>query len=67
MLNFGIGNTMKIVVIAFGCIWPVLLKTAEGVRAVDNPLSDTAKVYRISRIARLRRLVLPIGQPADNR
>ncbi|WP_369139769.1 ABC transporter permease [Modestobacter versicolor] len=63
MLVFGIENTMKIVVIAFGCTWPILLNTTEGVRAVDSVLSDTARTYRISGAARLRHLVLPAASP----
>jgi ABC-type nitrate/sulfonate/bicarbonate transport system permease component len=63
MLIFGIENTMKIVVIAFGCMWPILLNTAEGVRAVDSVLSDTARTYRISGAARLRTLILPSASP----
>jgi ABC-type nitrate/sulfonate/bicarbonate transport system permease component len=63
MLVFGIENTMKIVVIAFGCMWPILLNTAEGVRAVDSVLSDTARTYRINGAARLRHLILPAASP----
>ncbi|MGY1708709.1 ABC transporter permease [Geodermatophilus sp. SYSU D00758] len=63
MLVFGIENTMKIVVIAFGCMWPILLNTAEGVRAVDSTQSETARVYRITGSARLRYLVLPSASP----
>lgn len=36
MVLFGIENTMKIAVIAGGCVWPILLNTVEGVRAVDE-------------------------------
>ena len=35
---------MKVVVIVSGCIWPVLLNTVEGVRAVDDVLGDTCAV-----------------------
>ena len=63
LLIFGIDNTFKIIVIAFGCMWPILLNTVEGVRAVDDVLSDTARVYRLSGWARLRRLVLPAASP----
>jgi len=63
ILVFGIDDTMKIIVIAFGCMWPILLNTAEGVRAVDEVLSDTARTYRIDGAARLRRLVLPAASP----
>lgn len=63
ILVFGIDDTMKVVVIAFGCMWPILLNTAEGVRAVDSVLSDTARTYRIDGAARLRHLVLPGASP----
>jgi ABC-type nitrate/sulfonate/bicarbonate transport system permease component len=63
MLFFGIGDTMKIIVIAFGCMWPVLLNTVEGVRAVDGVLGDTARTYGITGWARLRHLVLPSASP----
>jgi ABC-type nitrate/sulfonate/bicarbonate transport system permease component len=63
ILLFGIGDGMKVIVIAFGCMWPILLNTVEGVRAVDSVLSDTARVYRITGGSRLRKLVLPSASP----
>jgi ABC-type nitrate/sulfonate/bicarbonate transport system permease component len=63
MLFAGIGNGMKVVVIVSGCVWPILLNTVEGVRAVDGVLSDTARSYRITGWARLRHLVLPGASP----
>ncbi|MDQ1034966.1 ABC-type nitrate/sulfonate/bicarbonate transport system permease component [Streptomyces sp. V3I8] len=63
MLFAGIGDTMKIVVIASGCVWPVLLNTVEGVRAVDSVMSETARSYGITGVARLRHLVLPAASP----
>ena len=63
MLIFGIGDGMKVIVIAFGCMWPILLNTVEGVRAVDSVLSDTARTYGITGSARLRMLVLPSASP----
>jgi ABC-type nitrate/sulfonate/bicarbonate transport system permease component len=63
MLFAGIGNGMKIIVIVFGCVWPVLLNTVEGVRAVDSVQIDTAKAYGISGPARLGRVILPAASP----
>ncbi|WP_329348602.1 ABC transporter permease [Streptomyces sp. NBC_01261] len=63
MLFAGIGDTMKIVVIASGCVWPVLLNTVEGVRAVDPVMQETALSYGITGIARLRTLVLRSASP----
>lgn len=63
MLFVGIGDTMKVLVIVSGCLWPVLLNTVEGVRAVDEVLTDTARCYGFSRAGRLRHLVLPAASP----
>ena len=53
MLFFGIFDTMKIIVIATGCLWPILLNTIEGVRGVDSLLLDTSKVYRLRPMTKL--------------
>ncbi|GGJ45470.1 ABC transporter permease [Streptomyces brasiliensis] len=63
MLFAGIGDTMKIVVIASGCVWPVLLNTVEGVRAVDSVMLETARSYGITGVTRLRHLVLRSASP----
>ncbi|MEU5339792.1 ABC transporter permease [Streptomyces sp. NPDC020766] len=63
MLFAGIGDTMKIAVIASGCVWPILLNTVEGVRAVDSVMSETARSYGITGVARLRHVVLPSASP----
>jgi ABC-type nitrate/sulfonate/bicarbonate transport system permease component len=63
ILFTGIGDQMKITVIAVGAVWPILLNTVEGVRAVDPVLVDTARSYRIGRLSRLRHLTLPAAGP----
>jgi ABC-type nitrate/sulfonate/bicarbonate transport system permease component len=63
MLLMGITDSMKVVVIISGCIWPVLLNTIEGVRAVDGVLSDSARTYGITGRARVAYLVLPSASP----
>lgn len=63
ILFAGIGNGMKVLVIVSGCIWPVLLNTVEGVRGLDEVLRDTSTVYRLTRLGRLRHLVLPGAGP----
>lgn len=63
MVMFGIVDTMKVVVIVFGAVWPILLNTIEGVRAMDEVLSDTAKVYGIHGASRVSMLTLPAASP----
>src|ERR1019366_8087145 len=47
ILFAGIGDTMKMLVIVSGCIWPVLLNTVEAVRGRDEVLADVVRSYRI--------------------
>ena len=63
MLFAGIGDQMKIIVIAIGALWPILLNTVEGVRAADPVLVDTARSYRIGGLRRLRHLTLAAAGP----
>ncbi|WP_425567022.1 ABC transporter permease [Sphaerisporangium flaviroseum] len=63
MLLAGIDNGMKILVIVSGCVWPILLNTVEGVRALDEMLSDTCRVYGVRGWSRLRHLVLRGASP----
>jgi ABC-type nitrate/sulfonate/bicarbonate transport system permease component len=63
MLLFGIRTPMKLLVIISGAVWPILLNTIEGVRAVDEVLSDTCRCYGITGTTRLRVLVLRAASP----
>jgi sulfonate transport system permease protein len=59
----GIGALPKIYSIALGCVWPILLNTIDGVRAVDAAQLDTARAYRIPLGLRLYRVILPAAAP----
>jgi ABC-type nitrate/sulfonate/bicarbonate transport system permease component len=63
LLVLGVGNDSKIFVIAFVCLWPILLNAVDGVSGVDPTLTDTGRVYRISAADRLRFVVLPAAAP----
>jgi ABC-type nitrate/sulfonate/bicarbonate transport system permease component len=63
LLVLGVGNGSKIFVIAFVCLWPILLNAVDGVSGVDPTLVDTGRVYRIAASDRLRHVVLPAAAP----
>lgn len=63
MLLFGFGTAMKVAVIASGAVWPILLNTIEGVRAIDEVLADTCRSYGITGATRMRVLVLRAASP----
>lgn len=57
------GWTAKVVTIALGCLWPVLLNAVEGVRGLDEVLVDTARCYRLRWRTRLLHVVLRGSSP----
>ncbi|MCC4909419.1 ABC transporter permease [Microbacterium sp. cx-59] len=59
----GVTDNMKIVVIVFGSLWPVLLNTVEGVRGTDAVMTETARSFALTRSQRLFGLVLPAASP----
>jgi ABC-type nitrate/sulfonate/bicarbonate transport system permease component len=63
ILVLGVGTSMKVFIIAFVCLWPVLLNTIDGVAGVDPTLRETARVYGIGPRDRLLRLTLPAAAP----
>jgi ABC-type nitrate/sulfonate/bicarbonate transport system permease component len=63
ILVIGVGDSMKVFIIAFVCVWPILLNTIDGVTGVDPTLRDTTRVYGISNRDRLLRVMLPAASP----
>ncbi len=63
MLFMRAGTTLQVLIIAVGCLWPILLNTVEGVRSVDEVQVDTAHVFGLSRRQRLFQLILPAASP----
>ena len=59
----GIGDAMKVTMIAFGVVWPILLNTADGVGSVEPLQRDTGRAFRISSVDQLTRIILPSAAP----
>jgi ABC-type nitrate/sulfonate/bicarbonate transport system permease component len=63
ILVLGVGTSMKVFIIAFVCLWPVLLNTIDGVAGVDPTLRETARVYDIGARDQILRVTLPSAAP----
>jgi ABC-type nitrate/sulfonate/bicarbonate transport system permease component len=63
ILVIGVGNSMKVFIIAFVCLWPILLNTIDGVTGIDPTLRETTRVYGIEGRERLGRVMLPAASP----
>lgn len=59
----GLDSSMQLALIAFGVVWPILLNSADGARAVPRTQADTARVFRVSRIRWLLGVVVPSASP----
>jgi ABC-type nitrate/sulfonate/bicarbonate transport system permease component len=55
---------MRIAVIAFGVVFPVLVNSMDGVRAVSPELRETASLLRMGRAERILRVDLPAALPS---
>lgn len=63
LLLFGLTPETRVSVVVYGCLWPVLLNTIDGVRSVDPLVKDVARSYQVSRSVWLSRIVLPAAAP----
>jgi ABC-type nitrate/sulfonate/bicarbonate transport system permease component len=63
ILVFGIGVQMKVWIIFFTCVWPVLLNTLDGMRGTDKVKLDVAATLRLGTWGTMRRVVLPAASP----
>jgi len=63
ILFLGLGDEMKIFVIAFATCFPILLNTFSGVRSVDVIQINTARTFGYSDWAILRKVIMPAALP----
>jgi sulfonate transport system permease protein len=64
ILWFGILETPKVLLIAVGVFFPVYVGVAGAIASVDRKLTEVGRVFRLSRTAQVRRILLPAVLPA---
>jgi ABC-type nitrate/sulfonate/bicarbonate transport system permease component len=63
ILFFGIGDQMKCFVATYGALWPVLLNTVYGVRAVDSRMIEVGRLFRLGELRTLFLITIPAAAP----
>jgi ABC-type nitrate/sulfonate/bicarbonate transport system permease component len=63
LILLGTEAKMRIALIAFGSVWPILLNTIEGVGTVDPGQIATARVFKLPAWARIVRVIIPAALP----
>lgn len=64
ILFVGIGEALKIVIIAKACFVPLTLNTLEGIRNTPKAYIEVAKVFQFNKLTLLRKVVLPAALPS---
>ncbi len=64
ILWLGIFESSKVALIAVGVFFPVYLNLMLGIAQVDRKLIEVGRIHRLSRLAQIRRILLPAALPA---
>ncbi|MGN7124656.1 ABC transporter permease [Methylorubrum thiocyanatum] len=64
ILWFGILETPKVALIAVGVFFPVYIGVAGAIASVDRKLVEVGRIFRLSKLALARRILLPAVLPA---
>jgi sulfonate transport system permease protein len=63
ILLFGIGETLKIVIILKSTLFPVAMATLEGIRNIPHPYLEVGRAYRLGPWTQFRRIIFPATVP----
>lgn len=61
---FGLGETAKIVLIAFATTFPMYVNATSGVRTADPKLVEAVRSFGLGRLALIREVILPGALPS---
>jgi ABC-type nitrate/sulfonate/bicarbonate transport system permease component len=63
LIALGFGYRMEIAIVAFACVWPLLILGRAAVRGVEPRLLDVSRALRLGPLARVTKIVLPAALP----
>ncbi len=63
ILIYGRGTDMKVSLVVFACLWPILFNTIYGMHSVDPVAADTARAFGLGPVSVGRRVYLPSASP----
>jgi ABC-type nitrate/sulfonate/bicarbonate transport system permease component len=63
LIAFGFGYRMEIVIVAFACIWPMLILSRAATGGIEPRLLEVARLLRLTPADRVRKIVIPAALP----
>ncbi|MBZ5739551.1 ABC transporter permease [Nocardioides mangrovi] len=64
LLVMGTSFMMKGVVVFLACVFPLIIQAQYGAQSVSESVDETVRSYRIGRLLRFRKVVLPAASPS---
>jgi NitT/TauT family transport system permease protein len=63
LIALGFGYRMEIVIVAFACVWPILILSRAAVRSIEPRLIEVSRALRLSPGDRISKIVIPAALP----
>ncbi len=63
LIAMGFGYRMEIVIVAFACVWPILILSRAAVRSIEPRLIEVSRVLKLSPGDRVRKIIIPAALP----
>jgi ABC-type nitrate/sulfonate/bicarbonate transport system permease component len=63
LIALGFGYRMEIVIVAFACLWPVLILSRAAIGGIEPRLIEVSRALRLSPIDRVYKIIVPAALP----
>ena len=63
LIALGFGYRMEITIVAFACVWPILILTRAAVGGIEPRLIEVSRALRLSPADRVRKIIIPAALP----
>lgn len=63
MLAFGLGYALEIWIVAFACMWPMLILSRAAIGGVEPRLMEVARALELTLMARVSKIIIPAILP----
>lgn len=63
LIALGFGYRMEIVIVAFACVWPILILSRAAIGGIEPRLMEVSRALRLSPADRVRKIIIPAALP----
>ena len=63
LIALGFGYRMEIVIVAFACVWPILILSRAAIGGIEPRLIEVSRALRLSPVDRVCKIIIPAALP----